>query len=76
MHKVESIADDYERKLVLKFGFLEEVLDFFRVVVIALPADTLDLPYLVRAGGSLDVFEVYFGVLAKIDNRTEIIVET
>jgi hypothetical protein len=76
MHEIEPVADDDERKLVLKFGFLEEVLDFLRVVVVALSADTFDLSDLVRAGGRLDVLEVDLGVLAKVDNRSKIVVET
>ena len=76
MHKVEPIADNDKRKLVLKFGLLEEVLDFLRVVVVALAANTFDLSDLVGAGGRLDVLEVDFGVLAKVDDRSEIIIET
>lgn len=76
MHEVEPIADNDKRKLILKFGLFEEILDFFRVVVVALSANTLDFSYLVRASGSLDVLEVDFGILTKVDNRTEIIVET
>ena len=76
MHKVEPIADDDERELVLEFGLLEEVLDFLRVVVVALSADALDLSDLVCASGRLDVFEVDFGVLTKVNDRTEVVVET
>jgi hypothetical protein len=76
MYEIEPVADDDERKLVLKFGFLEEVLDFLRVVVVALSADTFDLSDLVRAGGRLNVLEVDLGVLAKVDNRSKIVVET
>lgn len=76
MYKVEPIADNDERKLVLKFGLLEEVLDLLRVVEVALSTNTLDLSDLVRAGGRLDVLEVDFGVLAKVDDGSEVIVET
>lgn len=76
MHKVEPITDNDKRKLVLKFGLLEEVLDLLRIVVVALSANAFDLPDLVRAGGRLDVLEVDFGVLAKVDNGSEIIVKT
>ena len=75
VHKIEPVANDDERKLVLKFGLLEEVLHFLRVVVVALSADTFDLSDLVRAGGRLDVLEVDLGVLAKVDNRSKIVVE-
>ena len=76
VHKVKPIADNDKRKLVLKFGLLEEVLDLLRIVVVALPANALDLPDLVRAGGRLDVLEMDFGVLAKVDDGSEIIVKT
>ena len=68
VHKVKPIADDDEWELVLEFGLLEEVLDFLRVVIVALSADALDLSDLVRASGRLDVLEVDFGVLAKVDD--------
>ena len=76
VHEIESIANDDERKLVLKFRLLEEVLDFLWVVVVALPADTFDLSDLVRAGSRLDVLEVDLGVLAKVDDGTEVVVQT
>ena len=76
VHKVEPIADNDKRKLVLKFGLLEEVLDLLRIVVVALSANAFDLSDLVRAGGCLNVLEVDLGVLAKVDNRSKIIVET
>lgn len=76
MHKVKPIADNDERELILKFGLLEEVLDLLRVVVVALSTNTLHLSDLVRTSGRLDVLEVDFGVLAKVDNRTEVVVET
>ena len=47
---------------------LEEVLDAFRIVAVALPTDAFhffDLPCLTR---TLDVFEVYLGVLAEVDD--------
>ena len=76
MHKVESITDGGERKLVLEFGLLEEILDFLRVVVIVLSAYTLDLSNLVSTCGSLDGLEVDFGILAKVDDRSKVVVET
>jgi hypothetical protein len=76
VHEVEPIADNDEGKLVLKFGLFEEVLDLLRIVVVALSTNTFDLSDLVRAGGCLDILEVDFGVLAKVDDRSEIIVET
>ena len=76
MHEVEPIADDDKRKLVLEFGLLEEILDFLWVVVVALSAYTLDLSNLVSTCGSLDVLEVNFGILAKVDDRSKVVVET
>jgi hypothetical protein len=76
VHEVEPIADNDKGKLVLKFGLLEEVLDLLRIVVVALSTNTFDLSDLVRAGGCLDILEVDFRVLAKVDDRSEIIVET
>ena len=76
VHKIKPIADDDERELVLEFGLLEEVLDFLWVVVVALSADALNLSDLVRASGRLDVLEVDFGVLAEVDDGTEVVVET
>ena len=76
MHEVEPIADDDKRKLVLEFGLLEEILDFLRVVVVALSAYALDLSNLVSTCGSLDVLEVDFGILAKVDDRSKVVVET
>ena len=76
MHEVEPIADDDKRKLVLEFGLFEEILDFLRVVVVALSAYTLDLSDLVSTRGSLDVLEVDFGILAKVDDRSKVVVET
>ena len=76
MYKVEPIADDDERKLVLEFSLLEEILDFLRVVVIALSADALDLSNLVGTGGSLDVLEMDLGVLTKVDDGPKVVVET
>jgi len=76
VNKVEPIADDNKRKLVLEFSLLEEVLDLLRVVVVALSANTFDFSNLVGACGCLNILEVDFGVLAKVDDRSEIIVET
>ena len=76
VHKIKAIADDDEGELVLEFGLLKEVLDFLRVVEVALSANALDLSDLVRASCRLDVFEVDFGVLTKVDDGTEVVVET
>lgn len=76
MHKVEPIADNDEGELVLEFCLLEEILDFLRVIIVALSANTFDLSDLIGACGSLDVLEVDFRVLAKVDDRSKVVVET
>jgi hypothetical protein len=76
VHKVKPVADDDERELVRELGLLEEVLDFLRVVEVALPADTLDLADLTGAGRGLDVLEVDLRVLAEVDDRAKVVVET
>lgn len=74
--EVEAVADDDEGKLIGEFGLLEEVLDFLRVVMVALSADALDLPDLPSASGSLNVLEVHLGILADVHNRSKVVVET
>lgn len=64
--KIESIADDYERQLVGKFGLFQEVLHAFRVVAVALAAYALHLFDLARFAGRLDVLEVDLVVLAEV----------
>ena len=76
MNKVETIADDDKGKLILKFCLLQEILDLLRVIVIALSTDTLDFTNLASPSGSLDVFEVDFGIFAEVNNRSEVVVET
>ena len=46
--EVEAIANNDERKLVLKLDLLKEVLDFLWIVEIAFVTDTLDFPDLAR----------------------------
>lgn len=50
---------------------LEEVLHTFRVVAVALPADSLYLFDLTCLAGSLDVFEVDFWILAEVYNGAQ-----
>ena len=75
VHEVEAVADDDERELVLELGFFEEVLDFLRVVEIALATDTLNRPDLTSTRGSLNVLKVDFGILAQVNDRAKIIVQ-
>lgn len=74
MHEVETIADNEKGKLVDKLGLLEKVLDLLGVVEIALSANALDLTDLSSTSSGLNILEVDFGVLAEVDDRTEIIV--
>lgn len=75
MHEVETIADNEKGKLVDKLGLLEKVLDLLGVVEIALSANALDLTDLSSTSSGLNILEVDFGVLAEVDDRTEIIVK-
>jgi hypothetical protein len=70
VHEVETIADNNERELVRELGLFEEVLDFLRVVEVALPTDTLHFTDLTCPGGSLNVLEVNLRILAKVDHRS------
>lgn len=74
--EVEAVADDDEWELIGELGFLEEVFDFLGVIEVALATDALDLADLSGASGGLDVLEVDFGVLAQVDDRAEVVVET
>ena len=76
VNKVESVADNDEWKLIRQLGLLKEVLDLLRVVIVALSTDTFYFSYLTSAACCLNVLEVYFGILAEIDNGAEIVVET
>ena len=76
VHKIESIANDNERKLIRELGFLEEILDFLGIVIVAFPTDSLHLPYLTSTRCSLYILEMHFRIFAEIDNRAKIVVET
>lgn len=56
--------------------YLEEVLDTFRVVAVALSTDPLHLFDLACLAGGLDVFEVNFGVLTEVHNGAQEIKQT
>jgi hypothetical protein len=75
MDKIKPIADNNEGKLVREFCLLEEILDFLRVVEVTLPANALDFPNLSSASGGLDILEMNLRILAKVDNRPEVIVK-
>ena len=76
MHEIESITNDDEGKLVRELGFLEEILDFLGIVIVAFPTDSLHLPDLTSTRCSLYVLEMHFRIFTEIDNRAEIIIET
>lgn len=54
----------------------EEVLDLLRVVNVALPADSLNLSDLTRPRSGDDVLVVNLRVLAEVDDRPEVVVES
>lgn len=74
--KVEAVANDDEGELVGELGLLEEVLDLLGVVKVALANDALDLADLTGPRGGLDVLEVNLRVLAEVDDRAEVVVES
>jgi hypothetical protein len=69
------IADNDEGKLVLEFRLFEEVLDFLTVMKVTLSANMLDFLNLTGASVSLDILEMNLRILAKVDNRPEVLVE-
>jgi hypothetical protein len=71
----KPIADNDEGKLVREFRLFEEVLDFLTVIEVTLSANTLDLTNLTCASVGLDTLEMNLRILAKVDNRPEVIVE-
>lgn len=74
MHEVEAIAHDDERELIREFGFLEEILDFLRVVEVTLATDTLNFTDPTSPGGGLDILEVHLGILAQVDHQAKVII--
>jgi hypothetical protein len=62
--------------LILELRLLQEVLDFLRIVVVALPTDPLNFADLASPSGSLDVLEMNLGIFAKVDDGPEIVVKT
>src|ERR1700690_2955263 len=85
VHKVESIANDDERKLVRKFCLLEEIFLLWIVVVTFTtdPFDFLDSfttdPFafldLTRTSSGLNVLEMKLRIFAEVDNRSEAVRE-
>jgi len=54
---------------------IEEVLDFLGVIEVTLPASVLNFPNLISESDSLDILEMNRQILAKVNNRPEVIVE-
>jgi hypothetical protein len=76
VHEVEAVANDYEWKLIGKLGLLQKVLDLLGVIVIGLPTDALNFTNLTCPCSSLDILEVNLWVIAQIDDRAKVIIET
>lgn len=71
MHEIESIAHYYQRKLIGKFRFFQEVLDALRTVAIGLSTDTFHLLDLTGLASRLDVLKVYLLVLGEVNDGAE-----
>ena len=76
MHGFEPVANRDERKLVGELGFLEEVLDLFEVVEVAVTTDSLNFTDLSSPSGSLDVLEVNLRILVEADDGAEVVIQT
>ena len=76
VNKVESVAHNDQRQLIIEFRFFKERLYFFSVVAVALTADSLDLFDLASFACSLDVLEMYICILTKVDYGSEEIEQT
>jgi hypothetical protein len=74
VHEIETVADDDEGELISQLGFLQEVLDLLRIVVVGFPTNALDLTNLTSPRRGLDVLEVDLRVITEVDNRTEIVI--
>ena len=75
VNEVEAVADDDKGQLVRELGLLEEVLNFLWVVEVTLPTNALNFADLASACCCLNVLKVDLRILAKVDDRAEVIVE-
>lgn len=75
MHEAKPVANNDEGKLVRKFRFFKEILDLFRIVMIALATDAFDFSNLSGTSCSLDILELYFGVCGKINDGPKVIIQ-
>lgn len=71
MDKVKSVTDNNQGQLIGQFGLLQEVLDTFWVVAVALTANSLHFLDLSRFTSGLDVLEVYVRILTEVNNRSQ-----
>jgi hypothetical protein len=76
MNEVEPVTNDDKRKLVREFSLLEEILDFFWVIEIALTTNALDFSNLTSASGGLGILEMDLWIFAQVDDRTKVVIET
>jgi len=76
VNKVEAIANNDQRKLLGKVGFLQEVLDLLGVKVVRFSADTFHFLDLAHCCGGFNVLEGDLLILAQVDDTTEVVVET
>lgn len=71
MDKVKSVTDNNQGQLISQFGLLQEVLDTFWVVAVALTANSLHFLDLSCFTSGLDVLEVYIRILTEVNNRSQ-----
>lgn len=76
MHKVKTVANNDQRKLISQLCLLEEILDSFCIVAIAFTANSLNFFDLTGFASGLNVLEVNFLILAEVDNRAEEVKQT
>lgn len=71
MDKVKSVTDNNQGQLIGQFGLLQEVLDTFWVVAVALTTNSLHFLDLSCFTSGLDVLEVYIRILTEVNNRSQ-----
>ena len=76
MHEIEAVANNNEWELISQLGFLQEILDLLGIVVVGLPTDAFNLTNLTSPRCGLDVLEVDLRVIAKIYDRSEVVIKT
>ena len=76
MHEIKSITNNDQGQLIGEFGFLQEILNSFWIIAIALSTDAFHFFDLSSLAGGLYVFKMHFLVLTKVHDRAEEIEET